>query len=152
MATSTATRIRYETYVQATPEKLWQALTDPAMTQGYFYGSAIHSDFKPGSTIVSKGPDGSVMSDGTVVEAKPGERLVQTMRLAYDPEIAADRPSRVTWTIVPMGKVSQLVLEHDDFDGETRTYRDAVGGWPVIVSGLKTLVETGKPLEMPQGG
>ena len=152
MATDTATRITYQTYVRATPETLWRALTDPEMTRGYFYGCAVQSEFKPGSTVVWKAPDGNVMSDGTVVEAVPGQRLVQTMRLAYDPEIAADRPSRVSWTIAPMGKVSQLLLEHDDFDGETRTYRDSIGGWPVILSGLKTLVETGTPLEMPQGG
>jgi uncharacterized protein YndB with AHSA1/START domain len=87
--------------------------------------------------------------DGKVIEADPPRRLVHTWRAAYSPDTAADRPSRVTWTIEPVGAICKLTVLHDDFDGETKTWKSTANGWPVVLSGLKTLLETGEPLPLP---
>jgi uncharacterized protein YndB with AHSA1/START domain len=145
--------LAYETYVRATPSQLWDALTDPAKTPAYVYGGAVRSDFEPDSSIAFVGPDGRASLEGTVLQAEPGARLVYTWRLLYSPEVAADRPSRVSWEITPLGEqVCKLTVVHDQLDGNTATFRDSAGGWPVILSGLKTLVETGEPLAVPTTG
>lgn len=90
-------------------------------------------------------PDGQPQIEGTVLEVEPRRKLVHTFATAG----VADAPSRVTWEIQPMGSVTLLTLTHDDFDGETPTYQSVARGWNVVVSGLKTLLETGKPLEIP---
>jgi len=146
-------KLAYQTYLRATPSELWDALTNPAKTPAYVYGGAVKSDFKADSSIAYVGPDGQASMEGTILEAEPDVRLVHTWRMLYSPQVAADRPSRVSWEIVPLGeKLCKLTVVHDQFDAETATFRDSAAGWPVILSGLKTLVETGKPLEIPLGG
>jgi uncharacterized protein YndB with AHSA1/START domain/DNA-binding transcriptional ArsR family regulator len=139
----------YEVYIRTTPEQLWQAITDPDFTRRYFYGTAVESSWQPGATVVHRAEDGSPVLEGKVLDVAPPQRLVTTFIGAHDPEQAKDRPSRVTWVIQPLGEVCKLTLTHDDFDGETATYRDVGSGWNPILSGLKTLLETGKPLAIP---
>ena len=86
--------------------------------------------------------------DGEILEADAPRRLVHTLHFTKDPEQAAERPSRCTWEIVPMGEACLLRLTHDDFDGETSTYRSVGNGWSPILSGLKTLLETGEALHI----
>jgi uncharacterized protein YndB with AHSA1/START domain len=87
------------------------------------------------------------MVEGRVLEAEPPRRLVHTWRSLYDPELAADRPSRVTWEIAEEAPgVCRLTVTHDDFDSETATYRNVAGGWMWVLSGLKSVLETGEPL------
>ena len=146
-------KLAYQTYLRATPSEVWDALTNPAKTPAYVYGAAVKSDFKADSSIAYVGPDGRAFLEGTVLQAERGARLVHTWRTLYRPEVAADRPSRVSWEIVPLGEqLCKLTVVHDQFDAETATFRDSAEGWPLMLSGLKTLVETGKPLEMPLGG
>lgn len=136
----------YEVYIRTTPERLWEALTSGALSRGYYYGSIVKSDWQPGSPFVYRTPEGVPQIEGTVLEAEPPRRLVTTFSMRFDPEAAQDRPSRVTWEIEPLGQTCRLVLVHDDFEGETPTYRITGSGWSPILSGLKTLLETGEPL------
>jgi uncharacterized protein YndB with AHSA1/START domain len=139
----------YEIYIRTTPEKLWHALTDGDATQGYFFGTRAKSSWKAGAELTYHDGKGVLMVEGKVVEAEKPRRLVTTWRAAYDDSVGKDRPSRVTWTIEALGPVCKLTVLHDDFDGETATYKSTGNGWPVVLSGLKTLLETGEPLPMP---
>jgi uncharacterized protein YndB with AHSA1/START domain/DNA-binding transcriptional ArsR family regulator len=139
----------YEVYIRTTPEKLWQAITDPDFTRRYFYGTAVESSWQPGAPVVHRGEDGSLVLEGKVLEVDQPRRLVTTFVAVHDPEQAKERPSRVTWEILPLGEVCKLTLTHDDFDGETATYKSVGPGWNPILSGLKTLLETGVPLAIP---
>ncbi len=136
----------YEVYVRTSPERLWQAITDPAVTQQYFYKSRVRSDWKPGATIEHVMSDGSIALKGTILELDPPRRLVHTFIMEHDDAARGDRPSRVTWEIVPRGSVCQLIVTHDDFDAETATFQKVRFGWNPVLSGLKTLLETGQPL------
>ena len=136
----------YEVYIKTTPDRLWKALTDPTLTNQYFYDSSVRSDWKVGSTIEHIMPDGSVALSGKILEATPPRKLVHTFLIGYDEKAKHDRPSRVTWEIVPRGEVCLLTVTHDDFDGETQTYKSVRLGWNPVLSGLKTLLETGTPL------
>jgi uncharacterized protein YndB with AHSA1/START domain len=136
----------YEVYIRTTPEKLWEAITRPEMTKQFFYGTSVQSDWKVGSTVRHMGADGKTNLDGKVLEVDAPRRLVTTFCAVHDPECAKDRPSRVTWEIEPRGEVCRLTLTHDDFDGITKTYNQVGMGWNPVLSGLKTLLETGKPL------
>ena len=144
----------YEIYIRTSPERLWQAITDPALVQRYYFNSVVESDFQPGSPLTYRQADtGRLDIEGEVVEADPPRRLVHTFSVRWDPEIAADPPTRVTWEITPMGDACLLAVTHDGFTSETATYLQTGGGWTVILSGLKTLVETGEPLAIgaPEG-
>jgi len=136
----------YEIYIRTTPEKLWEAITRPEMTRQYFYANDVESDWKVGTPVRHKGADGKVNLDGKVLEVVPPRKLVTTFCAVHDAETAKDRPTRVTWEIEPRGEVCRLTLTHDDFDGITATYKQVGMGWNPVLSGLKTLLETGKPL------
>jgi uncharacterized protein YndB with AHSA1/START domain/DNA-binding transcriptional ArsR family regulator len=138
----------YEIYIRTTPQKLWDAITNPELTRQYFYGSSVRSDWKVGSPVVHADGEGKPMLEGKILEADPPRRLVTTFaaRFNHDAESQKDPPSRVTWAIEPRGEVCKLTLVHDDFESETATYKSVGPGWNPVLSGLKTLLETGKPL------
>jgi len=140
----------YEVYIRTTPAELWKAITEPDFTRQYFYGTAVASTWKPGASLEHKDADGRCMLEGKVLEIDPPRRLVHTFRSSYDPELKDDRPSRVTWTIESKGEVCKLTLVHDDFDGETKTYHSVGTGWNPVLSGLKTLLETGRALQLEE--
>jgi uncharacterized protein YndB with AHSA1/START domain/DNA-binding transcriptional ArsR family regulator len=138
----------YEIYIQTTPERLWQAITDPDLVKRYYFGSVIESDFRPGSPLIYRQAEGGRLDiEGEVVEADPPRRLVHTFAIKYDPTIN-DPPTRVTWEITQMGDACRLAVTHDGFTAENQTFEQTSGGWPVILSGLKTLLETGGELEI----
>jgi uncharacterized protein YndB with AHSA1/START domain/DNA-binding transcriptional ArsR family regulator len=137
----------YEVYIRTTPEKLWQAITDPAFTRQYFYEQDVASTWKKGAPYVHTAPDGATRIDGTIVEIDPPRRLVHTFTCPMK-ETQEDAPSRVTWQIEKRGDVCLLTLTHDGFEGETATYKSVGKGWSPILSGLKTLLETGRPLQI----
>ena len=135
----------YEVYIRATPEQVWRAITESEFTKRYYYGNTIESDWKVGSPMVYRDPaTGAESIQCTIIEADPPNRLVHTFFFPGTEE----SPSRCTWTIEPRGEASLLVLTHDDFDGDTQTYRSVAHGWVPILSGLKTLLETDEPLEI----
>lgn len=137
----------FVTVIKTTPEKLWTALTDGSMTPLYYYGGALKTSLKKGTDFNYMAPDGSVMCGGEVIESIPLKKLVTSFTGNWDPAMKADAPTRVTYEIEQQGDCCRLTLVHDDFDGATATYERVGGGWPGILSGLKTLLETGKPLE-----
>ncbi len=155
METGTKTRPQqvYQVFIKASPEKVWEAITKPEFTQRYFYGSQLESDLRPGSAFNHYSADhSSVMVEGKVVESDPPRRLVHTWRMMYQPDLAAEPPSRVSWEIEPVeGGISKLTVVHDGFEGETLTFKEVAGGWPLVLSALKTLLETGEPLGGPMG-
>ena len=136
----------YVSLIKTTPDKLWDALTNSAHTPLYYYGASIKSDLKPGSDFNYMTPDGQVMVGGQVIEATPSKKLVTTFVGNWDPAMHGDKPSRVTWEIEAVGDCCRLTVTHDDFNGETATYKTVGGGWPGILSGLKTYLETGEAL------
>ena len=134
----------YEVYIAASPEQVWRAITESEFTRQYYYDNSIESDWQPGSTLVYRNPDGTEAIQGKIIEADPPRRLVHTFFFPGTDE----SPSRCTWSIEPRGAASLLILTHDEFDGETSTYRSVAHGWVPVLSGLKTLLETGRPLDI----
>jgi uncharacterized protein YndB with AHSA1/START domain len=135
----------YRVFIKATPEAIWEAITNPDFTAKYFYGARI--ELANGRRI-SHGPDGSLWGDEAIIEEDPPRKLVHQWRSQYDAELAQEEPSRVTWEI-EQGEdgVSLLTVVHDQLEGAPKTAASVAGvGWMRVLSGLKTLVETGKPL------
>ncbi|GAA4076813.1 SRPBCC domain-containing protein [Streptomyces hundungensis] len=137
----------YTTYIEATPEKVWAALTDPE-TSALYWGHSNISDWRPGSAWEHRRVDGSGIADvvGTVVAAVPARRLVITW--AGPDEDRPDGPSTVTFDLKPLGGTVQLTVTHENLRDETE-FRQAAGGWAAVLSNLKTYIETGKPLSVP---
>lgn len=140
----------YQVYIRTTPEKLWEAITNPAMTRQYFYETAVESTWKPGAQLNRRRSDGSPVLEGEVLEIDPPRRLVHTFITAYENHEDRDPPSRVTWEIEQMGETCRLTLTHEHYAGETETYKGTLTGWNPVLSGLKTLLETGRPLQIPR--
>lgn len=139
----------YQIYIRTTPEKLWEAITDPAMTRKYFYETAVESTWKRGAPLNRRRADGSPVLEGEILEIDPPRRLVHTFITAYSEPEDRDPPSRVTWEIEPMGETCRLTLTHEHYNGESETYIGTLTGWNPVLSGLKTLLETGAPLQIP---
>ena len=135
----------YQVFIKAAPELIWEAITTPEFTARYFHGARIQVT---GDRYLSRGPDGDVWGDGPVLESDPPRRLVHEWRSLYDPELAKEEPSRVTWEIEPKeGGFCLLTLTHDKLDGAPATAESVSGtGWMFVLSGLKTLAETGTPM------
>ena len=136
----------YVVYIGTTPQRIWDALTQSEFTQQYYYASTVDSDWEAGSAYAYS-INGQTAIVGEVLEAEPPSRLAMTFDARWDDEVAADPPSRITWEIEPAGDgLTKLTVVHDGFAGETNTYGQVGGGMPYILSGLKTLLETGEPL------
>ncbi|MDX6466808.1 MAG: hypothetical protein QOI27_1848 [Gaiellaceae bacterium] len=142
--TETAAQL-YQVFIRATPEQIWDAITKPEFTQQYFYGARI--TVTP-ERYRSLSPTDDVWSDDAVLEFDPPRRLVHGWRSLYDPELAVEETSRVTWEIEPQdGGFCSLTVTHDQLEGAPKTAASVGGaGWMMVISGLKTLLETGKPL------
>ena len=147
MMTEQATQI-YTVFIRATPEQVWDAITKPEFTSRYFYGSVIDSTWEPGSPYDGWSADRSQQYvDGEVLEADPPRRLQHTWRSLYDEATSAEPHSRVTWEIEPQeGDVTKLTVVHDRLEASPKTAEGVAGGWSYVLSGLKTLLETGEPL------
>ena len=133
----------FQVYIRATPEQIWQAITDPAMTRRYYHATAVASDWQVGSPIDYLF-EGESALHGEIVEADPPRRLVHTFSFPGND----DPPSRATWEVSPMGDTCLVRLTHDGFASETETFRSVQNGWPLVLSGLKTLLETGEEMRV----
>lgn len=135
----------YQVFIKATPERIWRAITTPDETAKYFHGARITNTPE---RHISSGPDGSTWGDGPVMEWDPPRRLVHEWRSLYDDDMAAEAPSRVSWDIEAQdGGYCMLTVTHDRLEGAPRTAQSVSGpGWMYVLSGLKTLLETGTPL------
>jgi uncharacterized protein YndB with AHSA1/START domain/DNA-binding transcriptional ArsR family regulator len=152
----------YVTYIKTTPERLWQALTDPAFTQRY-WGASFDTDWKPGSPMTWS-IDGVTIADPDqlVVEADPPRRLTYRWHsfteefgehFDFDPDLvaqfAAEPRSKITFDLEPAGEIVKLTVVHDGFAEGSAVLEGISGGWPSILSNLKTLLETGETLPDP---
>jgi len=138
----------FEIYIRTTPERLWEAITNPEIRAKYNFGSRIESDWTPGSSfeMVHPNADGP-LGEGENLEIDPPRRLVQAMRALWGEDVKAEGTSRVTWEIEPVGDSCRLVVTHDQLREGAND--ELYGGWPMILSGLKTWLETGEELTTP---
>jgi uncharacterized protein YndB with AHSA1/START domain len=137
----------YELYVRTTPDEVWAALTDPDRTERYWRGLRLESTWEPGAPVKWV-KNGTASIHGEVVESDPPRKLVTTWNREFDDGVT-EGPSRVTWEIEPMGAVSRLRLVHDDFHGPSRMYDMAATSWPIVLSSLKTMLESDDVLAVP---
>jgi uncharacterized protein YndB with AHSA1/START domain len=131
-------------YIRADACAVWRALTDPEVTQTYWGNTRIESDWKPGSKIVYR-RDGAVADEHTLLEIEPQRRLVHSFRPLFG-EFAHEPASQVRIELEPGGAVTRLTLQHDGFPPGSKVFEACAAGWPMILSSLKTLLETGRPL------
>ena len=141
--TAQATQI-YQVFIKASPEEIWDAITRPEFTSKYFYGMTIETT--PEERRTSDGSELRNVSE--VFEFEPPRRLVHGWRAFYDPEMAAEPESQVTWEIEPQdGGFALLTVTHEGLEASPKTAESVSGaGWMMVLSGVKTLLETGKPL------
>lgn len=140
-----APRHVFATFIRTTPESIWRALTESDFTTRYWYGSTVHSDWTTGAPWELRTSGGQVGITGEVLEADPPHRLVVTYRQAWGG--GDESPSRVTFEIKGAGPgVQKLTVVHETEPGTTTQIADVAAGWPFIIAGLKTLLETGEPL------
>jgi uncharacterized protein YndB with AHSA1/START domain len=138
----------FEIYIRTTPDKLWEAITDPTIRAKYNFGAGIESTWEPGSRYQMSHPSaGLVLGEGTIVEVDPPRKLVQTMTALWSDEVRAEGESRVTWEIEPVQDSCRLTVVHDELREGAND--ELYGGWPMILSGLKTWLETGDVLTTP---
>lgn len=145
----------YQIYIAATPEEVWSAITESEWTRRYLHGTFFVEGPAPGLRYLTRAADGRDAVEGVVevmqppAEDRPG-RLVQTWRTLYDPALAEEPPSRVEWTVQAAGEgLTRVRLVHGDLAASPRTWRAVKDGWVWILDGLKTVLETGRPLPAP---
>ncbi|MGI9606450.1 MAG: SRPBCC domain-containing protein [Acidimicrobiales bacterium] len=138
----------YESFINAPTAAVWDAITNGDMTVQYFYGTRIESSFEPGDPVTYTFPDGTKASEGEVIAIEPGARLEMTFLPLWDPELTAEGPAREVWLVEEAGGATKLTVETWDIEEGGKTHLDFAGGFPYIISNLKTLVETGAPIPM----
>jgi len=144
MGSPHASTFIYVTYIRTTPEKLWSALTDTDFMQQYWFNARVESDFKKGSPWRIVLEDGRVADTGEILEAKPPKRLVIKWRNEFKPELKAEGYAICTMELEPVADAVKLTITHS-IDTENAKFIEAVsGGWPKILSNLKSLLETGE--------
>jgi len=138
----------FEIYIKTTPERLWAAITDDETRKKYNFGAGVRSDWQPGSTYeLCTDKLDQPLAVGEVLEADPPHKLVHTMTALWGDDVKAEGESRVTWLIEPVADSCRLTVTHDQLrDGAND---QLYGGWPMILSGLKTWLETGEELTTP---
>ena len=136
----------FEIYIKTTPERLWKAITDPEMRRKYTFGAVVSSDWKPGSRYEGKGW-GKPIFEGENLVVDPPRKLVQSFRALWGEDVKSEGTSRVTWEISQVGDSCRLLVTHDQLREDAND--QLFGGWPMVLSGLKTLLETGETLTTP---
>jgi uncharacterized protein YndB with AHSA1/START domain len=139
----------FEIYIRTTPERLWEAIVDPEIRSKYNFGAAmVFPELKPGAHFEMTAPKAEgILGEGEILEVDPPRRLVHTMAAYFSDEAKAEGTSRVTWEIEPVGDSCHLVLTHDQLREGANA--QLYGGWPMILSGLKTWLESGELLTTP---
>jgi len=136
----------YNVYIQAPRERVWQAITDGDDTVRYYYGTRFASSLEPGAELSYAYPDGSIAADGRILEVDPPNRLTMTFHARWDDQIAAEGPVEMAWVLEASGDATKLTVTTSGLKAGSRTAEDFAGGIVYIVSGLKTVLETGTPL------
>lgn len=139
----------YQIFIRATPEEIWNAITRPEFSAKYFYGSQVETTGEAGTPFRYRSPDGALLwSDEMVLESDKPNRLVVGWRSLYNPSLADEPSSRVSWEIQSQeGGFSLLTVTHDRLEDAPKTAANVAGaGWMMVLSGLKTVLETGSGL------
>jgi uncharacterized protein YndB with AHSA1/START domain len=137
----------FEIYIKTTPERLWEAITSEQMRARYSFGVGTVSEWTAGSEYKSEVPGVVEIAGGKNLEVDPPRRLVQSFTALWSEDVQREGESRVTWEIEPVGTSCRLRVTHDQLGAEANN--ELYGGWPMILSGLKTLLETGEDLDTP---
>jgi len=138
----------FEIYIKVTPERLWEAITDGEIRRKFQFGNRISSDWTPGSRYELTNPGApGLLGEGENLEVDPPRRLVQSFRALWSDDVKREGTSRVTWEIEPVGDSCRLTVTHDELREGAND--QLYGGWPMILSGLKTWLETGERLTTP---
>jgi uncharacterized protein YndB with AHSA1/START domain len=138
----------FEIYIKTTPERLWEAITDAELRSQYSFGVRVDSDWTTGSRYESVHPAGPTpIAEGENLDVDPPRRLVQSFNALWSDDVKREGTSRVTWEIEPVGDSCRLTVTHDQLREGAND--ELYGGWPQILSGLKTLLETGETLTTP---
>ncbi|MFL5837717.1 MAG: ArsR/SmtB family transcription factor [Solirubrobacteraceae bacterium] len=138
----------FEIYIKTTPDRLWEAITDPEQRRRYNFGVGVESDWTPGSRYVARHPAAPApIVEGENLEVEAPRRLVQSFNARWGEDVEAEGTSRVTWEIEPVGDSCRLTVVHDQLREGAND--QLYGGWPMILSGLKTWLETGRELTTP---
>ena len=138
----------FEIYIKTTPERLWEAIVDDASRQKYNFGVGVSSDWEAGSRYEgAHAAAGIAICEGENLEVDPPRRLVQSFTALWSDQVKSEGASRVTWEIEPVGSSCRLTVTHDQLNEGAND--ELYGGWPMILSGLKTLLETGELLDTP---
>jgi uncharacterized protein YndB with AHSA1/START domain len=138
----------FEIYIRTTPERLWEAITNPEIRAKYNFGAGVISDWTPGSRLQMGAANApSLLGEGEVLEVDPPRKLVHTMVALWSDEVKGEGASRVTWDIEPVADSCRLTVTHDQLHEGAND--ELYGGWPMILSGLKTWLESGELLTTP---
>ena len=137
----------FEIYIKTTPERLWEAITDPKMRAKYSFGVETHSDWATGSSYEASVPGVVDIASGENLEVDPPRLLVQSFTALWSDEVKSLGATRVTWEIEQVGDSCRLTVVHDQLPENANA--EIYGGWPMILSGLKTLLETGETIDTP---
>jgi len=137
----------FEIYIRTTPERLWEAITDSEIRSKYQFGLGIVSDWTPGSRFELVHKTGGLLGEGENLEIDPPRRLVQSMVALWGDDVKSEGTTRITWEIEPVGDSCRLTVTHDQL--REGANEQLYGGWPMILSGLKTWLETGELLTTP---
>jgi uncharacterized protein YndB with AHSA1/START domain len=138
----------FEIYIKTTPERLWEAITNPELRRKYNFGAGVESDWTPGSRYQGISPLApAAIWEGKNLEVDPPRRLVQSFVALWSEDVKREGTSRVTWQIEPVGDSCRLTVTHDQLREDANA--ELYGGWMMLLSGLKTLLETGQSLTTP---
>jgi uncharacterized protein YndB with AHSA1/START domain len=132
------------TYIRTTPDRLWEALTNPEITRQFYYGGRVQAQLEVGGRFDYLDPKGEINLRGEVLEVDPPRRLVTTFKASWAEP--GGEVTRVMYEIEPMGEVCKFTLTHFDYE---KSKAGVASGWPIILSGLKTFLETGRSLDLP---
>ena len=136
----------YVTYIATTPEKVWEALTNPDISEKYWFGYRVQADGKTGGRMTAHNPKGTLAHDDPILESDPPRRLVYAWKPLYK-DMPDERPSRVTFELTPLKGQVRLTVIHDEFDEGSRIFEMIGKGWPAVLSSLKSYLETGRGLQ-----
>jgi len=144
MTDTATTKFVYVTFIRTTPDQLWSALTEPEFIKQYWFGMHIESDWKPGSPWKLAFTDGRIADFGEIIEFDPPKRLVLKWHNEWNPEMKAEGYGRCTMELEPLDGAVKLSITHEMARPQSKFIQAVSGGWPRILSNLKSLLETGE--------
>jgi len=140
-------RFVYVTYIRTSADHLWHALTDPDTSRKYYFDSRQETSWEKGAPWRMLTPDGRLINSGEVLESQPPNRLALSWCNHLKPDLNAEGVSRAIFELEPQGTATRLTLTHEIDKAHSKLIEDVAGGWPIILASLKSMLETGEPLE-----